>query len=308
MSSAPPRLAVHPPAHGSGDFRRALVGVVDSVPETRGIGVVFIESGRLHRLRMPDAGEATIVFELRDRPKGIPFIQHRPALGRQMSLHAPAPALAPRAPAQPPRHAPSSPATEWTNLGLNCGGAVLAWIGVAGLTSLAPVTGGVSGLGAIVMYGGALAASGQCVVSVARTANVYRGRTDINEGWDDSRLYYWTMLAADGVGVLGAGGALKELKATNAALREAGFSLARAHRGETISRPMRRRLTTALELQGAKRVPGAVINRVVRQRLLDGAAGALGLFASGFSGALNEGYGQARDLVVWLSEETRGQH
>ena len=30
------------------------------------------------------------------------------------------------------------------------------------------------------------------------------------QGWDGSRLHYWTMLAADGVGVLGAGGALKK--------------------------------------------------------------------------------------------------
>lgn len=304
MSSAPPRLTEHPSAYASGAFRRALVGVVDSIPETRGIGVVFIESSRLHRLRMPDAGEATMVFELRKRPRGVPFIQHPLALPGQM----PRPPLAPSAPAQPPRHAASSPAVEWMNLGLNCGGAVLAWIGVAGLSALAPVTGGVSGAGAVLMYGGAAAATGQCMVSVARTANVYRGRTDINERWDDNRLYYWTMLAADGVGLLGAGGALKELKATNAALREAGFSLSQARRGETISRPMRRRLTTALELQGATRVSGAIINRVVRQKLLDGAAGALGLFASGYSGALSEGYGQTRDLVVWLSEETKGQH
>lgn len=53
------------------------------------------------------------------------------------------------------------------------------------------------------------------------------------------------MLAADVVGLVGAGGALKELKATNAVLRRSGFSLARAHRGETISRPMHRTLTSA---------------------------------------------------------------
>lgn len=303
MSSAPPRLAAHPPAHASGDFRRALIGVVDGVPETRGIGVVLIESSRLHRLRMPDAGEATVVFELRERPRGIPFIQRAPVTAGHMQFPSP-PA---RAPAQVQRSAASSPATEWTNLGLNCGGAVLAWIGVAGLSSLAPVTGGVSGAGAVLMYGGAVAATGQCMVSIARTANVHRGRSDINQSWDDNRVYYWTMLAADGVGLLGAGGALKELKATNAALREAGFSFAQARRGETISRPMRRRLTTALELQGATRVSGAVINRVVRQKLLDGGAGALGLFASGYSGVLNEGYGQARDLVVWITEETGGR-
>ncbi|WP_420139365.1 hypothetical protein [Sphingomonas sp.] len=157
------------------------------------------------------------------------------------------------------------------------------------------------------MYGGAIASTGQCMVSVVRTANVERGRVDINQRWDNSPIYYWTMLAADGVGLLGAGGALVELKTTNAVLREAGFSFRQAARSETISRPMRRRLTTLLDLHGAKRVSGAVINRVVRQKLLDGAAGALGMFASAYSGVLNEAYGQARDLVVWISEETRGR-
>ena len=120
------------------------------------------------------------MFELRDRPRGIPFIQQGLTPARKPQATAPAPA----------RTAGSSPATEWMNLGLNCGGAVLAWIGVAGLSSLAPVTGGVSGAGAILMYGGAIASTSQCVVSVARTANVHRGRTDINQRMDDSKVYY----------------------------------------------------------------------------------------------------------------------
>lgn len=56
-------------------------------------------------------------------------------------------------------------------------------------------------------------------------------------------------------------------------LRQGGFSFTRATSGETISRPMRRALTTALELQGGRRVPGVVINRLVRQRLMDGVGG-----------------------------------
>ncbi len=122
MASAPPLLANRASAHGGADFRRALVGVVDSVSETRGIGVVLIEPGRLHRLRTPDPGEATVVFELRDRPRGIPFIQKGAA-----SAGRPAAPVA----AYPARNAGTSPATEWINLGLNCGGAVLARRGAA---------------------------------------------------------------------------------------------------------------------------------------------------------------------------------
>ncbi len=130
-----------------------------------------------------------------------------------------------------------------------------------------PVTGGLSGFGAALLYGGAAASTGQCVVSVARVVNVQRGREDVNRSWDANRWYVRTMLAADVVGLVGAGGALKEVKATNAVLREAGYSFSRARQGATISRPMRRALTTALDLQGSSRVSGVVINRVVRQKI-----------------------------------------
>jgi len=175
---------------------------------------------------------------------------------------------------------------------------------VAGLTALAPATGGLSGFGAAMVYGGAAAATGQCVVSVARVVNVERGRADVNRSWDANRWYVRTMLAADVVGLVGAGGALKELKATNAVLRQAGYSFSRASQGETISRPMRKALTSALDLQGARRVPGIVINKVVRQRLMDGVAGVIGLFASSYSGALGELGSGFWDVVVWITEET----
>ena len=66
-----------------------------------------------------------------------------------------------------------------------------------------------------------------------------------------------------------------------------------------MSRPVRRRLTIALELHGAKRVEGHLINRLVRQRLLDGFAAALGLVASSSSGLIKE-------AVVWITDETQG--
>lgn len=270
-----------------------MIGVVDGIPELRGSGVVLIDFGRLQRLRRAEHDVATVVFERRRRPAAVPFLV----------ATAPAPRASRPAPLAQ-RNANTSPATEWMNLGLNCGGAVLAWIGVVGMSSLAPVTGGVSGLGAALLYGGAAAATGQCVVSVARTANVQRGRPDINQAWDASPAYQYTMLAADGIGLIGAGGALKELKLTHAVLRDAGFSFTRARRGETVSRPMRRRLTTMLDLQGGRRASATVINQVLKRRLLDGAGGVLGLFASGYSGILNEAGGGAWDLLVWITEET----
>lgn len=103
------------------------------------------------------------------------------------------------------------------------------------------------------------------------------------------------MRAADGVGLVGAGGAFVQIKAANAALRRAdvGWSLA-ARPG--LSRPLRRRLTEALGLQGARRLPGTVINAVVRQRLLDATAGAVGMVSSASSGIFS-------DIAVWMTSE-----
>lgn len=301
-------MASAPPMAGAGASRqtmpsnpvalsRHLLQVVDRVSETRGMGVVLIDFGRMQRLRTPPPGTATVVFERRMKPIAAPSMLARSDAAASRRAQAP----------QRQRTVTASPASEWINLGLNCGGAALAWIGVAGLTSLAPATGGLSGFGAAMLYGGAAAATGQCVVSVARVANVQRGRADINQSWDENRWYVRTMLAADVVGLVGAGGALKELKATNAVLRQAGFSFARSTSGEAIGRPMRRALTTGLDLQGGRRVPGVVINRVVRQRLMDGVGGVIGLFASSYSGALGEAGAGFWDLVVWITEETGRQ-
>lgn len=295
-------LASAPPAgvtHDAPNIGSRLITLVDSVPETQGSGVVLIDFGRLNRLRPANMGAASVVFERRVRPPSIPFL-----LARQPQLAVQSHHAEPSRNTSKARNAHTSPATEWINLGFNCGGAVLAWVGVAGMSALAPVTGGVSGFGAVLLYGGAAASTGQCVVSAVRINNLQRGRASINDKWDDSPVFVYTMLAADGISLIGAGGALRELKMTNAALRDAGFSLKRAGSDETISRPMRRRLTTALELQGAARVSGVEINRVVRRRLIDGAGGILGLFASGFSGVLKESGSRAWDLVIWITDET----
>jgi hypothetical protein len=298
MASAPPTAGAVSLRQAAPSNRaalsRQLLQVIDRVPETRGMGAVLIDFGRMQRLRKPPPGSATVVFERRMKPVVVPPMLARTGAAGPRQAQAP----------QRQRTTNTSPATEWINLGLNCGGAALAWIGVAGLASLAPATGGLSGWGAAMLYGGAAASTGQCVVSVARVANVQRGRADVNESWDANRWYVRTMLAADVVGLVGAGGALKELKATNAVLRQGGFSLTRSTRGEAISRPMRRALTTALELQGGSRVPGVVINRVVRQRLMDGVGGVIGLFASSYSGALGEAGSGFWDVVVWITEET----
>jgi hypothetical protein len=108
---------------------------------------------------------------------------------------------------------------------------------------------------------------------------------------DKDRTYYWTMLGLDVVGLVGAGGALKEAGATSRALDEAGVGWRRGL--GTLNRNERLRLTRSLELQGTRRVPAAQINRLLKQKLLDTLGAAGGIFGSASSGAIKE-------LVVWI--------
>lgn len=273
MASRPPSASSH------ADLPGKLVRLTDSVVETHGADVVLIEGGKAHRLRKT-ASHLTVVYEFRHKAM--------PTSGKPTTAHA----------TLTPRTAAKSPGEEWMSLGFNCGGAALAWIGVVGMGALTPVTGGVAGIGAAVMYGGAMAATAQCAVSTYRTANVHTGRTAINQQLDDNPAYVWAMRGADVVGLIGAGGALKELKVAHSAVRAEGFSMLQASRSN-LSRPLRRRMTEGLGLQGGRRASGAMINRFVRQKLLDGAAGVIGLTASAADGA-------TKDLVIWIVDAAQG--
>ncbi len=279
MASVPPLRST------SSNLRGRLLKVTDSVPQTRRAGVVFIAGGRMQRLRAPGPNGISAVFELRSRPiASAAWSRAGPVGGPLLRSQASA--------AREKRTVGTSPGKEWMSLGLNCGGAALAWIGVVGMGALAPVTGGASGFAAAFLYAGALASTGQCAVSTFRTANVYTGRGAINKKLDDDKVYVWTMRAADGIGLLGAAGALKELKVAHTALSSQGFTWSRAA-SSSLARPARRQLTTALGVQTAKRFPGPVINRYVRQRLLDGVGGVVGLTASASDGII-------KDMVVWV--------
>lgn len=112
----------------------------------------------------------------------------------------------------------SSAPSEWLSFGFNCGGAVLAWVGVVGTGALAPVTGGLSTIGTGLLWGGALGASGACAASTYRVINVYRGKAAINDALDQNKIYVWSMRGADVIALLGAGGAIKEFGKTGEVL------------------------------------------------------------------------------------------
>lgn len=296
--------------------RAALVKVVDGVPATRGMGVLLRHRGRIDKLRASNGSGGSILFELRERQINPAYFQKlRP--DRVPSLTAgqrqagwsvmrqgaqPLPDVWPggvpsrstmSAPVSrvPNRNASSVPPSEWRSLGLNCAGAVVGWIGVVGTGALAPFTGGVSVGATILLYAGALAGTGQCMASVYRVNNARRGRSDINDRLDKSPAYVWSMQGADAIGLIGAGGGLVGVAKTGAALSKTGVrasdlaarSLTRAARGE---------LSAAMGIHGMK-LGTRMINKVVRQRLLDGAGGVLGVVSSADGGII-------RELIVWV--------
>ena len=59
-------------------------------------------------------------------------------------------------------------------------------------------------------------------VSIYRTVNVSTGNLAANKRLDDNSIYVWGMYSADAVGLLGAGGALVEMKSDRAVIRAAG--------------------------------------------------------------------------------------
>lgn len=301
---------------GNGLDRKALVKVVDNVPATRGMGVLLRHEGRIEKLRGADAAGGSILFELRERhinsaylapldPDRIPSLT---AGQRQAGWSVLAPGVKP-VPYQfpqrartgsslarpisrvPNRNSHSVPPKEWRSLGLNCAGAAIGWIGVVGTGMLAPFTGGLSGLATVALYAGALAGTGQCVASVYRVNNAARGRSDINDELDRSRAYQWSMLGADAIGLFGAGAGLRGAAATGKALKSVGATggdlLARS-----LPRAVRGDLSIALGINGMK-LGTRMINKVVRQRLLDGAGGVLGVVSSVDGGIV-------RELIVWV--------
>lgn len=301
--------------------RPALIKVVDNVPATRGCGVALRHHGRMEILRPARASGVNIVFELREHYVDPNYLRRvdtgrfpfRTAGSRQAGWSVMRPGASPvvappgafRAPPAtrstlsklPNRRSNTVPTKEWASLGLNCGGAAIAWIGVVGTGALAPVTAGTSVFATAVMYAGAVAGTGQCLASVYRVGNAARGRSDINERLDKSDLYYWTMLAADGAGLAGVKGAASGVKNLAGAMGRTGVSA-----GQLSARAMtgaqRAQMTAALGLQATK-VGSRIINRVVRQRLIEGAGAVLGIYSSADGGIVHE-------LVVWAVEDKAG--
>jgi hypothetical protein len=248
-----------------------ILGVIDASPETRGMGCYVMVDGHATKLRDPGSRYSSVVIELR------PNAQQ--AGGRT----------------------PFSSATgEWLSWGLNCTGMVLAWVGVAGTVTVAPVTGGTSLVGSAFLYGGAVAATAQCSVATYRISNVLNDNEWANEALDRDKSYVWAMRALDGVSLVGAGGAIKEVVETRAALKEADVAVGDAI--GALNRHDRMLLTDALKLQGGRRVAAVSINNVVKLRLLDGVGAVLATAGSAkdTGGVIHDVGAGVHDVVIWV--------
>ena len=142
-------------------FQQCLRNSVDKVPELQGFGIILIDVGGTTLVRDPGKSNRAVVVKI-DKHQGggqLPDTGH----GQEQA---------------------SIIWREVINLGFNCGGATLSWIGVAGFSAATPVTGGLSVAGAVLAYGGAVAVSGQCVASGVRVYNELRDDHDTNERMD----------------------------------------------------------------------------------------------------------------------------
>jgi hypothetical protein len=151
-----------------------LLSAIDSIPGTRGMGCYVSLKNQMRKLRTPRNAGSTVVIELRP-----PVGSGLPATQRGQS---------------------TSPLTEWANMGLNCGSAAVSWVGVAGGVAGTPVS-VVSAIGAAFLYGGAIASTAQCSVSIVRVTDLYDGNQALNAAMDQSKAYVWTMYTLDGVGL-----------------------------------------------------------------------------------------------------------
>ena len=255
-------------------YSARLIGAVDSVPETHGMGVRLIDDNRMSVLRASPPMQPFVVIQLRPPRAAAPGPVAGPKPVEEVSV-----------------------GKEWLNLGLNLGGATLSWIGVAGSVAAAPETGGVSLAGTVLLYGGATASSVQVGNSVWRLWAIYHGHSRWVSQADHNAVYTRVNTGLDVVGLVGAGGAVKETVGTVRALDEAGLGI-RDGLG-ALNRQQRLRLTGALELEGAKRVAAARINFILRLRLLNAFAAAYGTGASSYNGAVH-------DVVVFIVHPSGG--
>lgn len=260
-----------------------VLTVLDSDPQTRGIGVVVYSEKKSEWIRKPaphppNAGKY-LLLELRDSAwnfnrlsyiNGImPQLEANSKFINHKSYVSNIPSPKPKFNTDNPRDNSSDPLKEWAGAGINCSAAGLAWLGVVAFSAAAPVTGGASMIPTLAIWGGAMAATAQCVNSSYRVANIMSGRKEKNNNLDKNISYIRIIYIIDGVSLLGAAGAVRYFYRTFPSVVEAGADSFRL--SQILSKHQQRHLAFNLGLRMAAKeeVSRAAINAVLQKRLLD---------------------------------------
>ncbi|MGF1727485.1 hypothetical protein [Photobacterium nomapromontoriensis] len=203
---------------------RRIFQALDSDPNTRGAGVVFIDNEFTVTTLRP--------FEANSRKLPIRLILREPPL--QMSAVQFASELK-------ASRRESKLTQELVNTGLSCGAAVLSWVVVAGASAAIPITGGGSTAVTYLGVAAGVASGLQCLNGLARTGAEIKYPEELDK-LDDQEWYSAANTALDVISLGGAAAAgattikmVKTLKITT------GKSLAEILKG--LSRSERKRLT-----------------------------------------------------------------
>jgi hypothetical protein len=197
---------------------------------------------------------------------------------------------------------------ELLNLGLSCGGVLVAWVVSATSTGAAPITGGLSMIIASVSAAAGAASYAQCVMAGARMYNEYVD-PNANVEMDDERWYQWFSAISDGVSLAGSAitgvQTLKLVRLLKNSTRKGALEVLKG-----LSRQERKKLTeelirannpgmsdqeikvllsrNILPKNMQRRFSNDAIGTAIRKQLLDSVNAGMGVVGSSTSGLISQ--------------------
>jgi hypothetical protein len=250
--------------------RTKLAQAVDSVRETAGMGICVSQDGVSTLVRRPKpSSTSTVVLVVSGAVSAVEHAAKNPAVWHELK--------------------------GW---GVSCGSAGVSLIGLITAGTVEAGSLGTATPMAVplaVLSRLALGASAtQCDLATYRVRNVLTGNEATNQALDNSRTYRVANSTFDLVGILDAAGGLKGLVKFSSAMKEVGvpWSVAKT---VSVSRPMRRAFTEAMDIDAVKRLSAVQISQMAKTRIVGMASDVLTFGSSAF----REG-GVIHDAIIWI--------
>ena len=281
--------------------KAALFRAIDAVPEFSGMGVGYVGDGQCTVLRDSN---------------------HPTGLSTFLILEETTESVIPAGPAPPRPQAPPPNFPLWSEVfgaGLNCMGAVLSGVAIAGEATAAPVTGGTSLALVYVTSAAAVASSAQCGVSVGRVLNAVFD-PQANQILDSAAWYQVTGDVLDGISLAGSVASLGQAaqacirlkQASGRPFREILKGMSRAERkrlaediakytGEATTRHQFIQLTRAGVIP--KIFSNKAVTQALRNQLLNTVSSALGVGGSALPPNVSSTSGLVHKFIVHLMQE-----